>query len=47
MNAREAMETISSYITMLHCQGVFSIDELDELQRAEQAVYTFLDTMEV
>ena len=47
MNVREAMETISGYITMLQCQGVFSNDELNELQDAEQAIYTFLKAMEV
>ena len=47
MNVREAMETISGYISMLHCQGVFSNDELNELQSAEQTIYTFLEAMEV
>ena len=47
MNVREAMETISGYIDMLYNQGILADCEIIELQRAEQAIYAFLDAMEV
>ena len=47
MNVREAMETISGYIDTLYNQGVLADCEIIELQSAEQAIYTFLDAMEV
>ena len=47
MNVREAMETLSDYITKAQCKGIYSIDELTEIQNAEQAIYVFLDAMGV
>lgn len=47
MNIREAVETISGIIDALYLQGVLSDKEMDKLAEAENAIYDFLEAMEV
>lgn len=45
MNALEAMEIISAYISMLYNQGVLSNCEIIELENAEKVVYNYLNSL--
>lgn len=47
MNVREAIEIISSYIDVLYNQGVLFDNEIQELSDAEDAIYEFLNAIEV
>lgn len=47
MDVREAMGVLSDYITKAQCKGIYSIDELTEIQNAEQVLYVFFDAMGV
>ncbi len=46
MNIHEALKTISTYIDMLHNQGVLYDYEIEELSDAEQALYDYINAME-
>lgn len=47
MNIRKAVETISGIIDTLYLQGAISNEEMHKLAEAENAIYNFLETMEV
>ena len=47
MSVREAMKTISGMIDLLYLQGVISDEEMYKLAEAENAIYDFLEAMEV
>ena len=47
MNVREAMEIISSYIDVFYHPGILFDNEFQELSDAEDAIYEFLNAMEV
>ena len=47
MNIREAVETISGIIDVLYSQGVIFDEEMYKLAEAENAIYDFLEAMEV